>query len=73
MTVATESWQPVHENHEDYLSWSKFEAYHAKPIQYEFKRMHNKIDFLTENINCQFEQVDHEFKRMHDKIDSDFA
>ena len=73
MTVATESWQPVHKNHKDYLPWSEFKDYHAKPIQYEFKRMHNKINSLIKNMNHQFKQVNHEFKRTHNKIDSGFA
>ena len=71
--MATGSWQPVHKNYGDYLPWSKFEDYHAKPIQYEFKRMHDKIDSLIENMDCQFEQVNCEFKRMHNKIDSGFT
>ena len=73
MTVATGSQQPVHGNHENYLPWSKFKDYHAKPIQYEFKRTHNKINSLIKNMNHWFEQVNCEFKRTHNKIDSDFA
>ena len=84
MTVVTESWQPVHENHEVYLSWFKFKDYcdmQVKSVWYEFSKTHDKIDSLIKQVDFKFKrthdkinslikQVNSEFKRTHNKIDS---